>query len=165
MKTIIWMAFFTSVTFCFAFANEVKYFRKSLLELKPLAMNISPDTLFIQKIEYGSQYDYFWPAKNFSMELPEFFAITSFPKKVFKSESAAILTLEYLQGVSLESQGYQKSQPIPAPTIKNCNHHEVIHIQTKVRAYTLACIGDEKAFLILSSFPMAIPWISSLYRR
>ncbi len=99
------------------------------------------------------------------MELPVFFAITSFSKKAFKSESAAILTLEYLQGVSLESQGYQKSRPMPAPTIKNCNHHGVIHVQTKMTAYTLACIGDDKAFLILSSFPMPVSWISSLYRR
>lgn len=162
MKLFIIFTF--SLLSTLVYGQDLRTFQEKLLELSPQALNLYDDTLVFQGEGHTRQLDYAWPKGTIDLNQGAFFYVSVFNQSAFKTPQQGLLTLEYLQGVTLQSFGLLKSKPRATPWAENCVHHEIKGNSVKLVGYSLICFGDKQAWFIFSSYPMTPQYIQSLFR-
>lgn len=160
----LFICLFSSFLSFSVYGQDLRDFQDKLLELSPQALNLYDDTLVVQGDGATLQKDYSWPQGTIDLKQGAFFYASVFNQKAFKTPQQGLLTLEYLQGVTLQSFGLLKSKPRATPWAENCVHHEIQGNSVKLVGYSLICFDDKQAWFVFSSYPMSPTFIQSLFR-
>lgn len=157
------MKYFLLALIQFSFAIPQTEIDSHLLKLNKYAFNLSPSNYEVQSDSISHQEDYSWPQGSINLRAEHYFYATHFRSGDFKSPRQALMTLEYLQGISLNAFSLMKGRPLETPWIENCVHHPITDVLNKPMGYSLICIQGNDSWLIFSAYPMGRSWILGLF--
>lgn len=165
IKCLLIILFSLSISPAFSNKNRLELYRRVFEELNPYHKTQHKDSLVKQQSQNHLQFDYSWPAGSIDLMTANYFYLSEFQSNAFETPQQGLLTLEFLQGVSLQSFGYIKGKPLATPWAENCVHHPMLSKQDAIRGYSLICLGQSKTFWIMSSYPLKVDWIERLYNE
>lgn len=149
------------------FTSERKLgtYQSFLLELNPNARAQNVDTMVTQESKGRFQYDYSWPSGQIDLSRGSFFYLSEFQTAAFKNQKQGLLTLEFLQGVSLQAFDLTKGKPLATPWAENCVHHPMVNKTNKIVGYSFICLDKDNAFWVMSSYPLKVDWMRRLFNE